>query len=259
MARIRTIKPELWQNEALGSKSRDVRLLFIGLINHSDDEGRQRGSTPLLRSTLFPYDESLTNAEIDAWLDELESIDAIHRYSVTGQKYLHLPSFCKHQVINKPTKSALPPPPVRADYGSAPVGLPVGREGNGMEKEGKGVSPPKADDAPRPDVEGLCRRLAAKIVANDPKAKVAPNSKAWRDSCRLLLDVDGRTVTEVEQIIDFAQADDFWRTNILSMKKLREQFTALLGKMQRHATTNGNSQTASGKLDDQFMVRSDAA
>jgi hypothetical protein len=45
-----------------------------------------------------------------------------------------------------------------------------------------------------------------------------------------LLRLDGRTAAEVERIIRWSQADSFWSTNILSARKLRQQFSALLQK-----------------------------
>jgi hypothetical protein len=86
-----------------------------------------------------------------------------------------------------------------------------------------------------PDGERLCLLLADLIVANDERAKVQPQSKGWRDAMRLLIDADGRAPGEVEQVIRWCQADDFWRSNILSASKLREKFPMLRGQMARDA------------------------
>lgn len=92
-----------------------------------------------------------------------------------------------------------------------------------------------AAETERPDVHRLCHLLADLMLANDPKAKTAPDSKNWQDACRLLLDRDDREPDLVEQVIRWAQADDFWRGNILSMGKLREQFPQLVLKMPHAA------------------------
>ena len=81
----------------------------------------------------------------------------------------------------------------------------------------------------------LSERLANAILANDPKAPVAPRSKRWLDATRLLIERDGRTITEVEAVIDWCQADAFWRSNVLSMDTLRRQFTQLSLKMAARA------------------------
>lgn len=104
----------------------------------------------------------------------------------------------------------------------------------------------------REDVKHLVDLLAELMLANDEKAKTSPQSKGWRDPVRLLLDRDGRTEVQVEQVIRWCQADDFWRTNILSPSKLRKQFGQLTLKMQadgvRAAVERGNAPPSSSQL-----------
>lgn len=99
------------------------------------------------------------------------------------------------------------------------------------EKERKRDTPPSgtADAAPRPDVEDLCTLLAALIETNGSKRPHI--TKRWRDAARLMIDSDGRTPTEIEAVIRWSQSDDFWRTNILSMPKLREKYDQLRLRM----------------------------
>jgi hypothetical protein len=77
----------------------------------------------------------------------------------------------------------------------------------------------------RDDVERLCNRLADRIAADGSKRPTI--TKAWRDAARLMLDKDGRTEAEAAQAIDWCQAHHFWRSNILSMPKLREKYDQL--------------------------------
>lgn len=95
----------------------------------------------------------------------------------------------------------------------------------------KDSSSPVADatldpEMARDDVERLCLRLADKIHNNGAKRPTI--TKAWRDAARLLLDKDGRTEAQSVWLIDWCQADDFWRSNILSMPKFREKYDQLL-------------------------------
>ena len=78
---------------------------------------------------------------------------------------------------------------------------------------------------PRPEVVGLCDLLADLIEANGSKRPTI--GKAWHDAARLLLDRDDRTEAQVEAIIRWSQADEFWRSNVLSMPTLRRQFDRL--------------------------------
>lgn len=83
-----------------------------------------------------------------------------------------------------------------------------------------------SSDAPhRPDVEKVCEHLVDRIVDNGSKRPTITDG--WRTSARLLIDRDGRTVDQVLKAIDWCQDDEFWRSNILSMPKLRQQYDQL--------------------------------
>lgn len=77
----------------------------------------------------------------------------------------------------------------------------------------------------RPDVESLLDHLDSCIRANG--AKVPSRTQANIDAARLLIDRDGRDVGEIHTVIEWATSDEFWRTNILCMSKLRAQYDQL--------------------------------
>jgi hypothetical protein len=108
MARIRSIKPEFPQSESIGRLSRDGRLLFIQLWTLVDDEGRARAASRMLASLLYPYDDDAP-ALIGGWLSELEDADLIRRYEVSGTTYLEIVNWLKHQKIDRPSASRIPP------------------------------------------------------------------------------------------------------------------------------------------------------
>ena len=73
MARSRMIRPEFWDDEKLALQtSRDARLTFIGLWNHSDDYGVVKGNVTWLKNHIFPYEDSLSIQKFTGWLTELE-------------------------------------------------------------------------------------------------------------------------------------------------------------------------------------------
>ncbi len=133
MARKRMIDPSFWTDEKLGECSIQERLLFMGLISNADDEGYGRANPKLLRSLVFPYDD-LRASDLEKWLSHLGGLKLVVLYTVNGQAYYYLPSFTKHQTINKPTKSDIPKPEegddhdttvaLPEDYRSATVVLP---------------------------------------------------------------------------------------------------------------------------------------
>lgn len=115
MARIRTIKPEFWDDELIASLSRDARLLFIGTWNFADDKGRLRWSPAYLKSKVFPYDEDLEIKGVAALMAELEQKGRVLTYTVDAgtitQTYAVIVNFPRHQRINRAQESSLPPPP----------------------------------------------------------------------------------------------------------------------------------------------------
>ncbi|GLC89359.1 Rrf2 family transcriptional regulator [Lysinibacillus piscis] len=57
------------------------------------------------------------------------------------------------------------------------------------------------------------------------------NLQTWADDMRKLIELDGVDKHLAKQVMDWVTQDSFWRTNVLSAKKLREKFTELAIKM----------------------------
>lgn len=89
MARIRSIKPEIHMDEAVGALSDSAYRLFTGLITQADDHGRQKGSPQLLSSLIWPY-QGKPAAEVTELLRELESHGLIIRYFHDGEEVTEL-------------------------------------------------------------------------------------------------------------------------------------------------------------------------
>jgi hypothetical protein len=110
--RIRTIKPEFWEDEDLGCVSRDARLLFVACFNLADDEGLLRWNPSYVKASVFMYDDDLDEGSVQKIMDELVSISVVFPYrgGKAQQRLAVIPNFHKHQVINRPQESKLPPP-----------------------------------------------------------------------------------------------------------------------------------------------------
>jgi hypothetical protein len=76
-----------------------------------------------------------------------------------------------------------------------------------------------------PIISTLLNRLDDKIVANGSRRPA--RNKANVDAMRLLLERDKRSVEEIIVVIDWCQADGFWKSNILSAAALRKQYDKL--------------------------------
>lgn len=73
----------------------------------------------------------------------------------------------------------------------------------------------------------LALLLHEKLKERDPKAK-RPNLQGWAGHVDKMLRLDGRKPDEVRKMIEFTQGHKFWRKNIRSTEKLRDQFSQLL-------------------------------
>lgn len=104
MARIRTIKPEFWADEKIGSIPRDARLLFIGMWNFSDDFGVIRGNPRLLKAQIFAYDDDLRVGTISTLIDALVNARMLIPFTVRGESYLYIRTFNDHQIVEKPSQ-----------------------------------------------------------------------------------------------------------------------------------------------------------
>jgi hypothetical protein len=124
MARIRTIKPDFWTDEKVVELSAFARLLFIGLWNFCDDDGRMVCSPKKIKMQIFPAD----SVDCSELLGEIRRASLISVYVVDGVEFLQVLGFEKHQKIDKRSASKLPPPENPAESPRIPP-----TEWNGME------------------------------------------------------------------------------------------------------------------------------
>jgi hypothetical protein len=95
---------------------------------------------------------------------------------------------------------------------------------------------------PRAEVVELCEHLADRIEGNG--AKRPRVTQKWLDACRLMIDKDAHTAEQIRKAIDWCQDHEFWRSNILSMPTLREQYERLRLQAARPANGNGGRTSA---------------
>ena len=103
MARIRTVKPEFFDDEKLATISLQARLVFIGLLVHSDDYGVVKGHPLWLKNQILPYDD-ISLPDFTDLLQELVTINCIVAFCHSGEQYYHIRKFSEHQKVEKPSK-----------------------------------------------------------------------------------------------------------------------------------------------------------
>ncbi len=97
----------------------------------------------------------------------------------------------------------------------------------------------------RPDVERICEHLAEQIEARGSKR---PEITArWRNEARLLIDRDKRTEEQVHACIRWLFTSghkdaQFWRVNVRSMPKLREEYDRLRELAERSPSGSSRNQ-----------------
>lgn len=80
--------------------------------------------------------------------------------------------------------------------------------------------------------EELSFFLLKKIRERKPDFKT-PNLKNWATEVKRMLNGDGRSEERIKAVIEWSQGDPFWKNNILSTAKLREQFDQLELRMEK--------------------------
>ena len=98
MARIRSIHPALFTDEAFVCLSMAARVLFIGIWTEADDHGVFEWKPVALKMRIFPAD----NVDISGLLEELIDGKFVCSYPHEGRQYGAVRNFCKFQHPKKP-------------------------------------------------------------------------------------------------------------------------------------------------------------
>lgn len=237
MARIRTIKPEFWESPDTAKASPLARLLYIAMWNWADDYGVGKWTERELLGFAFPNDHDVTAADFPSLVKEVADAFSTQFYVNRGRRYYRIPAWDEHQRTERRAKCKHPLPDdpdsapdqaicsaaERVGSSAAIVGSSVAGKGTG--EQGKGNRGIGEVLAFRDDANFLCLLLADLIEGNGSKRPSI--NKQWHDAARLLLDKDGRELDKAARLIQWCQADEFWRANILSMPKFREKYDQL--------------------------------
>jgi hypothetical protein len=78
----------------------------------------------------------------------------------------------------------------------------------------------------------LSLKLKESMLRNNPGAKVPDDMQGWCIEIDRMIRIDKRDTLNIEKVIEFSQGDTFWKSNILSAKKLREKFDTLFIQMK---------------------------
>jgi uncharacterized protein YdaU (DUF1376 family) len=98
----------------------------------------------------------------------------------------------------------------------------------------------KPKPEPSRDATKLVVLLKAEILRNSCEFKITQaQERNWAVIADRMLRLDGRKPEQAAELIRWAQRDEFWMRNVLSMEKLRKQFDRLA--LEAKVKTNGKS------------------
>lgn len=146
MARIRSVHPGLFTDEAFVALSPLARLLVIGIWTECDDQGAFEWKPVTLKMRLLPVD----NADVSALLAECEAANVVRRYTVGNREYGVVRNFRKYQRPKKPNSVHPIPDEFRTYVGLSGPSSPQGEDDVGEVPQNSEISPQMED--------GGCRR-----------------------------------------------------------------------------------------------------
>jgi len=106
MARIRTIKPELLEDEKVARLTHIQWRLFVSCLLLADDYGNFRADPERIRGAVL---WAFKAENVAGALDGLVATGLLSRYDVDGQSYAHVMGWGKHQKVDHPGKPSCPP------------------------------------------------------------------------------------------------------------------------------------------------------
>lgn len=127
---------------------------------------------------------------------------------------------------------------------SGTVGEQSGNNNKNVKKDNNDNKVKKEVKEHRPEITELTDHFIFWITKNNPNAKVPPVLDKWNDEMDKLERIDKYDTMQIRSAIDWCQQDSFWKSNILSVPKLREKIPTLFLQMQRKQTS-GNGKVSS--------------
>lgn len=161
LLRIRQIHPAFWNSPDIVCLPIEARLLFIGLWNIADREGRLEDNHERIGMQIFPKE----NFDIDALLSRMEARKIILRYEVEGTKYINITAFAKHQHCHIKEQASRIPAPRKP--GASPVHAP----------DKPGGSPPSYDIRLTASHHADARAPDGAVVVSSPVLDVQQEKK----------------------------------------------------------------------------------
>jgi len=223
----------VWENSQAGGTD---LLVLLAIADHaSDDGGNAWPSMDLLARKTRVSERTVRRS-----LRELESLGELATEPGTGRTSSHYQVLMSQGGQDDRPHPGQGDPPGRTDCPPTPDGdvRQTVNEPSGNQRTSSAL-PADAD----PVIVELCEYLAEWIVRNGGKPPTI--GVKWYDACRLMIEIDKREPESIRKAIDWCQRNEFWRSNIRSMPKLREKYDTL----RLQAQSNRGEQSTMDEID----------
>lgn len=144
--RIRTLKPEMLDDQVVGALPDRAWRLYVSLIMMADDYGNGRAHPDQLRGAAM-WGNGATADDVGESLARLSRDSLITVYEVRGQTYAHLNGWDRHQRVDNKSKPLFPgpnqavePPSRESRESLASPSETLALEGKGREGKGECVA-----------------------------------------------------------------------------------------------------------------------
>ena len=94
-------------------------------------------------------------------------------------------------------------------------------------EEEKEEERPASNEACSADAERLSKKLSHAILSFKENFKLPKTLVKWSQEIDRMLRLDNVSIERIDKVLDWLPSDSFWRGNILSAEKLRQQFDRL--------------------------------
>lgn len=241
-------------SDKVNSVSMEAETLFTRLLAKCDDGANFEANPTLLMSYLLAKrieSGCVSVTKTLQWRNELVTAGLIQLYEVAGKEYLHIVN-CKKAIrtdIKLDIRYPAPPQILDTQEDNETVTDAEQIRDESVTKTARQLHTTTTATTTEKDNKlsflseskelQLASLLLTLIREHNPRYK-QPDLQKWAKAIDLMIRIDKRPPDEIEKVIRWCQADNFWHVNILSADKLRQQYDKLFMKMR---SQNGSTRT----------------
>lgn len=256
------IEKPIWLNSKPEHKA--ILITLLCLANHAEKSWEWQGKQFSLESGQFitsleslkeKTGKGITIQNIRSCLKRLEKLQFLTNKSTKTGRLITIINWGLYQ--SEETKPTKLPTKNQQRTNKEPT-TNKNDKNNKNERKEKNISSQDDDEQLKFDIEHpafkLTKVLMDKIVFNNPNAKIPETTKQinkWLVDMDRLLRIDKYEPKEIQNVIVWCQSDSFWKSNILSPKKLRDKMGTLSIQMKE----KGNKVTYINKQEKQKIER----